>query len=136
MALLLRLVEDENEFVMASFDVFESDMDNENLLDTLKRIVKKYNRMGLSKNSVKAGGFYGEDIVLEDNRPDNDSEDRNEEKAEDEIPKKQKTNQERKNSKQKGKDEAIKLEAIPVINEEFLNHDKVFEVMRLLGWYS
>ena len=136
MALLLKLVEDENEFVMASFDVFESDMDNENLLDTLKRIVKKYKRMGLSKNSVKAGGFYGEDIVLEDNKLDNDSEDGNEEKDEEEIPKKQKTNQERKNSKQKGKDEAIKLEAIPVINEEFLNHDKTFEVIRLLDWYT
>ena len=47
-ALLQKLIEDENEFVLSAFDVFESDKDQENLLDTLLRIVGKYKRMGLS----------------------------------------------------------------------------------------
>lgn len=58
LALLQKLITDENEFVLAAFDVFESDRDQENLLDTLLRIVEKYKKMGLSKNSVIASSFY------------------------------------------------------------------------------
>jgi hypothetical protein len=128
MSLLLKLVEDENEFVMAAFDVFESDMDNENLVDTLKRIVKKYKRMGLSKNSVKAGGFYGEDLVLDD-KLNNESEDNSDETEKVAIPLEEKKKQKNKSnhkSKQKGQDESHK--ETPILCEEFQNHDKVFEV--------
>jgi len=38
--LLQKLIEKEDEFVMAAFDLFESDKDQENLLDTLIRIVR------------------------------------------------------------------------------------------------
>lgn len=37
--LLQKLIEKEDEFVMAAFDLFEADRDQENLLDTLIRIV-------------------------------------------------------------------------------------------------
>lgn len=67
-ALLQKLIEDENEFVLSAFDVFESDKDQENLLDTLLRIVGKYKRMGLSKNSVNAAAFYNGNILIQ--RPD------------------------------------------------------------------
>ena len=67
-ALLQRLIEDENEFVLSAFDVFESDKDQENLLDTLVRIVNKYKRLGISKNSVTAAAFYDGNILQQ--RPD------------------------------------------------------------------
>lgn len=38
--LLQKLIQKEDEFVMAAFDLFESDKDQENLLDTLIRIVR------------------------------------------------------------------------------------------------
>ncbi len=65
LALLHRLIEDENEFVLSAFDVFESDGDQENLLDTLLRIVAKCKRMGISRNSVPATGFYNGDILTQ-----------------------------------------------------------------------
>ena len=126
-SLLVKLVEDENEFVMAAFDVFESDMDNENILDTLKRVVKKYKRMGLSKNSVKAGGFYGEDL-LED-KPNNESEENSYENEKVALPLEEKKKQKNKSnhkSKQKAQEENHKEP--PILCEEFQNHDKVFEV--------
>ncbi len=67
-ALLQRLIEDENEFVLSAFDVFESDRDQENLLDTLLRIVAKCKRMGMSKDSVTATGFYDGNMLVQ--RPD------------------------------------------------------------------
>lgn len=33
------LINSEDEFVMAAFDIFESDKDEENLFDTLKRLI-------------------------------------------------------------------------------------------------
>lgn len=41
-SMIYRLVRDENEYILAAFDVFKSDKDQENLLDTLQRIIKKY----------------------------------------------------------------------------------------------
>jgi hypothetical protein len=61
--LLKKLIEYENEFVLSAFDVFESDQDQENLLDTLLRIVAKYKRMGITKDSVPAAGFYDGGIL-------------------------------------------------------------------------
>jgi len=61
--LLQKLIEYENEFVLSAFDVFESDQDQENLLDSLLRIVAKYKRMGITKDSVPAAGFYDGGIL-------------------------------------------------------------------------
>ncbi len=40
--LLQQLKASQNEFLLAAYDVFKSDKDQENLLDTLLRIIKKY----------------------------------------------------------------------------------------------
>lgn len=61
--LLQKLIEYENEFVLSAFDVFESDQDQENLLDTLIRILEKFKRMGINKDSVTAAGFYDGGIL-------------------------------------------------------------------------
>lgn len=42
MEILQRLINKEDEFVMAAFDLFESDKDQENLLDTLIRIKDRH----------------------------------------------------------------------------------------------
>ena len=68
-ALLQRLIEDENEFVLSAFDVFESDKDQENLLDTLLRIVAKFKRLGISKDSVTAAAFYDGGILPQRTMP-------------------------------------------------------------------
>jgi hypothetical protein len=57
-ALLQRLVERENEFVLSAFEVFKSDKDQENFLDTLHRIVAKYSRLDSSKNPLTPAPFY------------------------------------------------------------------------------
>jgi len=61
--LLQKLIEYENEFVLSAFDVFESDQDQENLLDTLLKIIAKFKRMGVNKDSVSAAGFYDGGIL-------------------------------------------------------------------------
>lgn len=61
--LLQKLIEYENEFVLSAFDVFESDQDQENLLDTLLRILAKFKRMGITKDSVTTAGFYDGGIL-------------------------------------------------------------------------
>lgn len=38
--LLNKLIQEENEFVLSCFDVFDSDKDHENLIDSLQRILK------------------------------------------------------------------------------------------------
>ena len=63
-ALLYKLAEDENEFLISAFDVFESDKDNENLIDTLIRIVEKYKKMGISKNFVTPSTFYEGNLLV------------------------------------------------------------------------
>ena len=52
------MIKEDNEFILAAFDVFKSDKDQENLLDTLQRIVNKYKKMGITNSSVIASGFY------------------------------------------------------------------------------
>jgi hypothetical protein len=39
--LLEKLIQEENEFILSIFDVFDSDQDHENLIDSLQRIVEK-----------------------------------------------------------------------------------------------
>jgi hypothetical protein len=56
--LLNKLVQEENEFVLSCFDVFESDKDHDNLIDSLRRILEKSKAMGLHKNSMTASSFY------------------------------------------------------------------------------
>ena len=45
--LLNKLIQEENEFVLSCFDVFDSDKDHENLIDSLQRILDKSKSMGL-----------------------------------------------------------------------------------------
>ena len=58
--LLQKLIQDENEFILSTFDVFESDKDHENLIDTLQRILDKSKAMGIHLQSVTASSFYNE----------------------------------------------------------------------------
>ena len=57
-ALLNKLIQEENEFVLSSFDVFESDKDHENLIDSLTRIIEKSKQMGINGQSLQANSFY------------------------------------------------------------------------------
>ena len=45
--LLQMLIQEENEFILSTFDVFDSDQDHENLIDSLQRIIGKSKTMGL-----------------------------------------------------------------------------------------
>ncbi len=45
--LLNKLIQEENEFILSCFDVFESDKDHDNLIDSLHRILEKSKAMGL-----------------------------------------------------------------------------------------
>ena len=56
-----------NEFVMAAFDVFKSDKDQENLVDTLQRVIKKYKRIGSSNPGVVTSSFYVNEVESADN---------------------------------------------------------------------
>lgn len=56
--LLQKLIHDENEFILSTFDVFDSDQDHENLIDSLMRIIEKSKTMGLHLQSVTATSFY------------------------------------------------------------------------------
>lgn len=47
MELLNKLIQEENEFVLSCFDVFDSDKDHENLIDSLQRILDKSKSIGL-----------------------------------------------------------------------------------------
>ena len=58
--LLQKLIQDENEFILSTFDVFESDKDHENLIDTLQRILDKSKAMGIHLQSVTASSFYND----------------------------------------------------------------------------
>lgn len=39
--MLKKMIEDQNEFVLSAFDVYSSDQDHENLIDSLNRIIEK-----------------------------------------------------------------------------------------------
>ncbi len=51
---------DENEFILSTFDVFDSDQDHENLIDSLQRIIEKSKTMGVHLQSVQATSFYND----------------------------------------------------------------------------
>jgi hypothetical protein len=57
---LNKLIQEENEFILSSFEVFESDKDHENLIDSLTRILDKYKQLGLNShsNQVHPTAFY------------------------------------------------------------------------------
>ena len=66
--LLNKLICEGDELLYSTFDVFESDRDEEDLLDTLIRIVNKYKKQGKFSNSLYASPFYSsEKIPLVDN---------------------------------------------------------------------
>jgi hypothetical protein len=44
--LLNKLIQEENEFILSCFDVFDSDKDHENLIDSLQRILKQQKMNG------------------------------------------------------------------------------------------
>jgi hypothetical protein len=56
--LLTRLINEENEFVLSCFDVFDSDRDYENLIDSLQRIVNKYKLQEGYVNGISPQAFY------------------------------------------------------------------------------
>ena len=56
--LLNKLIQEENEFVLSCFDVFDSDKDHDNLVDSLRRILEKSKAMGLHPNSMTASSFF------------------------------------------------------------------------------
>jgi len=56
--LLNKLILEGDELLYSTFEVFESDRDEEDLLDTLIRIVNKYKKMGRFSNDLYASSFY------------------------------------------------------------------------------
>jgi hypothetical protein len=58
--LLQKLIQEEDVFIMPIFEVFESDRDHENLIDSLQRILTKRKAQGLNLNSVTAHAFYND----------------------------------------------------------------------------
>ena len=56
--LLNKLIQEENEFVLSCFDVFDSDKDHENLIDSLQRILDKSKSMGLQYQRITPSAFY------------------------------------------------------------------------------
>lgn len=56
--LLNKLIQEENEFVLSCFDVFDSDKDHENLIDSLQRILDKSKAMGFLHRKITPSAFY------------------------------------------------------------------------------
>ena len=56
--LLNKLIQEENEFVLSCFDVFDSDKDHENLIDSLQRILDKCKSMGFIQQKITPSAFY------------------------------------------------------------------------------
>ena len=56
--LLQKLIQDENELILAVFDVYESDNNHENLIDSLHRIIDKSKAMGIHMQSITATSFF------------------------------------------------------------------------------
>jgi len=63
--ILERLIDEENEFVISAFDVNESDKNFKELVDTLKKIVKKAMSQKLQNNNVS-------DLIPDKNNNTND----------------------------------------------------------------
>ena len=57
--MLNKLIQEENEHVLSVFDVFDSDKDHENLIDSLKRILDKAKAHGLNYKKITPSSFYG-----------------------------------------------------------------------------
>mmetsp|Transcript_2351 Transcript_2351/g.3551 ORF Transcript_2351/g.3551 Transcript_2351/m.3551 type:complete len:86 (+) Transcript_2351:1380-1637(+) len=55
--LLNKLIQEENEFVLSCFDVFDSDKDHDNLIDSLQRILEKFRSQGYS-SKITPASFY------------------------------------------------------------------------------
>ena len=53
---LRKLIAEENEFVFSSFDVYESDRDQSELVDSLMRAINKYKKK--NDESIKSSSFY------------------------------------------------------------------------------
>ena len=53
---LKKLIADKNEFVLSAFDVFESDRDQAELVDSLMRAIKKHTRP--AADSIRSSSFY------------------------------------------------------------------------------
>jgi hypothetical protein len=62
--LLQKLIQEEDAFIMPIFEVFESDRDHENLIDSLQRILSKRKAQGFNLNSVTANAFYNDPFSL------------------------------------------------------------------------
>ena len=56
--LLNKLIQEENEFVLSCFAVFDSDKDHENLIDSLQRILDKSKASGAHSNKITPSAFY------------------------------------------------------------------------------
>lgn len=56
--MLNRLIQEENEFVLSCFDVFDSDKDHENLIDSLQRILDKSRNLGFQYQKITPSSFY------------------------------------------------------------------------------
>lgn len=61
------LIAEENEFVFSAFDVFESDRDQTELLDSLMRAIRKYHRTRSSE--VAPSSFYPDPPPIETSEP-------------------------------------------------------------------
>lgn len=55
--ILNKLIADENEFVFSAFDVFESDRDQEELIDSLIRAISKYRKQA-KQEPLPSNSFY------------------------------------------------------------------------------
>jgi hypothetical protein len=53
---LKKLITEENEFVVSAFDVYESDRDQVELIDSLMRAVDKYRKV--NQDSIRSSSFY------------------------------------------------------------------------------
>ena len=54
--ILQKLIAQENEFVFSAFDVYESDRDQAELVDSLMRAINKYQKK--NEDSIKSSSFY------------------------------------------------------------------------------
>ena len=57
-ALINRLLSEQNEFVLSCIDVYESDRDQENLVENLVRIVNKSRQMGVNSSEQLTHNFF------------------------------------------------------------------------------
>jgi hypothetical protein len=57
MEILNRLISEENEFVFSAFDMFQSDRDTEDLLDSLNRVINKH-RQSFRSSQIRANNYF------------------------------------------------------------------------------